>query len=101
MYGFSVYSTCDHRTRSVLTHSFPTRRSAALALLEPIVVQAAIDLRLAENILDQVSESLGFANDDGRIPFAFLISGHVQLPERVRVQTNDGDRKSTRLNSSH
>src|SRR5205814_10618358 len=65
-------------------HSFPTRRSSDLGF-SPVVLAAENDLIWAEGLIR------GSAPD---------LAGAAELINKTRV-TRGGDRKSTRLNSSH
>src|SRR3546814_16078563 len=95
---FFVEGYGAHRDLPVLTHSFPTRRSSdlrGLANTEPMT--AAMALRVG------MAAGTWFTNGDHRhrvlIGKDTRLSGYMLEPALVAGFT--GDRKSTRLNSSH
>src|SRR3546814_13046003 len=90
---FSVYG--DHRDLHVLTHSFPTRRSSDLH--GPVGERPGPTAALAD-----------FAGDPAEMmqaaPHADRDQGRQQGKGQIDGRGNPhlaGDRKSTRLNSSH
>src|SRR5205814_10471348 len=85
-------------------HSFPTRRSSDLAVVDVIVEEVARYLRLkraGERLLRaecEVSDTQKI-RDRGRPELGVDLAN--LMGDALRVQVLDEDRKSTRLNSSH
>src|SRR5205085_12585401 len=91
-------------------HSFPTRRSSdLLALFDPeiqVVAAAArlirgyfFDLEVFRRLLDAAADAGQVGREQRRR--AEGIERHADLPARSGEDGIGGDRKSTRLNSSH
>src|SRR5437868_8360437 len=91
MLAFSLQPPLPHRA----LHSFPTRRSSDLGVCMSAVSVAAAPL--VE--LRGVAKRFGAAQPPGPVGRALRKMGLTQPP--VVTHALDGDRKSTRLNSSH
>src|SRR3546814_15603264 len=86
----------DHRDLHVLTHSFPTRRSSDLIMLAHLP-QDRSGVYLISFTRDMWVPIPGVG--EGKINSAFARGGTPTLTDSVSALL--GDRKSTRLNSSH
>src|SRR3546814_21164520 len=102
---FFFLCTGSHRDLHVRTHSFPTRRSSDLVTSDPALVRGAARVvlpgvgafRACRDALAAVPgmiEAMEEAVLERGVPFLGICVGMQLLAER-------GDRKSTRLNSSH
>src|SRR3546814_12994226 len=89
---FFVQLAGDHRYSLVLTHSFPTQRSSDLAI-ERLVRTIGRHVVIAA---EQRDAKVGNFHPVAPNPLA----ARWQLRQNSPVRS-DGDRKSTRLNSSH
>src|SRR3546814_18261612 len=114
---FSRYG--DHRDLHVLTHSFPTRRSSdlfgvkryaalvAVVGLEMRAVQAVLERpeRIAcarQFDLDHIGAEVGQQHRGRRPGDEGAVFNHPHVRENLaHTWRSAGDRKSTRLNSSH
>src|SRR3546814_12488808 len=97
--GFFIEGDGDHRDLHVLTHSFPTRRAsdlmAGLISVMPLTMAAATNTHSFWELLRIARWHVeGSAYDRA---LAMIVEAHAALP----MAAFWGDRKSTRLNSSH
>src|SRR5205814_9084636 len=91
IYYFAVYSYVHHR----ILHSFPTRRSSDLEKMIAIVASAAQTTLVHLSTVDLVIIAFYFALVLG---IGFYLKRFAKTGEDFFLA---GDRKSTRLNSSH
>src|SRR3546814_50618 len=91
---FSSYA--NHRDLHVLTHSFPRRRSSDLRAIRDFQQWPAIT-----HSDNPAQTQRGLAVGHDREPPMSASTAMSSKGQAIRVKKIEGDRKSTRLNSSH
>src|SRR3546814_19842849 len=96
---FFFYLDVHHRDLHVLTHSFPTRLSSALRRTIPAGCKVVVADRGSADSVDLVEHTQRRA---ARVDAVVVAEGRTTSRARTpRAHAARGDRKSTRLNSSH
>src|SRR5690606_40053896 len=88
-------------------HSFPTRRSSDLTF--PAGILSGAPKHMAMTLINQYENvnrefyggAIGYLGFDGAFNHAIMIRTFLSNENKLVFQAGAGDRKSTRLNSSH